>query len=137
MFVKISQNSRENTCVTVSFLIKLHTCFPVNFPKYLRKSFLRNTSRRLLLVTVFSSTVVKRLKHFQKFRHSLLFSSNKMLLSSSVLHKKICKNFLVKSLYWLLNYLFLDSFHSQLWNFLKLNRTNKNWCPNVSSLGIK
>ena len=76
---KILQNSHENTCVGVSFLIKLlawgkhlywslsfnkvaglrpatlfkkglqHRCFPVNFVKFLGQPFLRNTSRRLLL----------------------------------------------------------------------------------------
>ena len=57
----ISQNSRENT--GVSFLIKLqasaskfikkrfwHRCFPVNFAKFLRTPFLKNTSQRLLLI---------------------------------------------------------------------------------------
>ena len=45
----ISQNSLEDTCATVSFLIKLlkkrlwHACFPVNFAKFLRTSFLQNT----------------------------------------------------------------------------------------------
>ena len=44
-----AQNSRENTCVTASFLIKLqaclwHRCFPVNFGKILRTTFLQNTS---------------------------------------------------------------------------------------------
>ena len=44
VFLEISQNSQENTCVRVSFLIKLqalkkrlwHRCFPVNFVKFLR-----------------------------------------------------------------------------------------------------
>ena len=41
VFLKISQNSRENTCARVSFLIKSylkkklwHWCFPVNFAKF-------------------------------------------------------------------------------------------------------
>ena len=54
--LKISQNSRENTCARVSFLIKLQAagyrpatllkkriwqrCFPVNFVKFLRTPFL-------------------------------------------------------------------------------------------------
>ena len=52
--LEISQNSRENTCARVSFLIKLlaeaevtlltkgswHRCFPVNFVKFLRTPFL-------------------------------------------------------------------------------------------------
>ena len=60
VFLEISQNSKENTCARVSFLIKLqarpllkkrlwHRCFPVNFAKFLRTPFLQNTSGRLLL----------------------------------------------------------------------------------------
>ena len=60
VFLEISQNSQENTCARVSFLIKLqdsglrtatllkkrlwHRCFPVNFVKFLRTPFLQNTS---------------------------------------------------------------------------------------------
>ena len=53
MFLEISQNSQENTCVRVCFLIKLqarpatlfkkrlwHRCFPVNFVKFLRTTFI-------------------------------------------------------------------------------------------------
>ena len=39
MLLKISQNSQENTCARISFLIKLQAwqrCFPVNFVKVLR-----------------------------------------------------------------------------------------------------
>ena len=55
------QNSQENTCAKVSFLIKLqgpatlfkkrlwHRCFSVNFTKFLKPPFLQNTSERLLL----------------------------------------------------------------------------------------
>ena len=65
MFFEISQNSHENTCVRVSFLMKLqilclrpatllkmrlwHRCFPVKFAKFLRTVFLQNTSGRILL----------------------------------------------------------------------------------------
>ena len=45
VFLKILQNSKENTCIRLSFLIKLwHRCFPVTFEKFLRISFLKNTS---------------------------------------------------------------------------------------------
>ena len=50
VFLEISQNSQENTCARVSFLITLlkkrlwHRCFPVNFAKFLRTPFLQNTS---------------------------------------------------------------------------------------------
>ena len=62
VFLEISQNSQENTCVRASCLIKLQArpatlpkkrlwrrCFPANFVKYLRTPFLQNTSGRLLL----------------------------------------------------------------------------------------
>ena len=62
VFLEISQNSQENTCVRVSFLIKLqaapatllkkrlwHRCFPVNFAKFLRTPFLKEHLRWLLL----------------------------------------------------------------------------------------
>ena len=47
-FSKILQNSQENTCARVSFLINLQAeasrlwrrCFPVNFAKFLRTPFL-------------------------------------------------------------------------------------------------
>ena len=45
-FLEISQNSQENICVRVTFLIKLQAC---NFVKLLRTPFLQNTSGRLLL----------------------------------------------------------------------------------------
>ena len=62
VLLKISENSREITCARVSFLIKLknikliklkkrlwHRCFPVNFPKFLRTTFLLEHLWRLLL----------------------------------------------------------------------------------------
>ena len=63
MFLDISQNSQENTCARVSrptILLKKrlwHRCFPVNFVKFLRTSFLQNTSGRLflLLQNIFST----------------------------------------------------------------------------------
>ena len=55
VFVKISQNSQQNTCATVSFLIKLlvstcnfikkrllHRCFPVSFVKFLKTPFFKD-----------------------------------------------------------------------------------------------
>ena len=40
VFLEILQNSQENTCARVSFLIRLwHRRFPINFVKFLRKSF--------------------------------------------------------------------------------------------------
>ena len=53
VFWKLSQNSQENTCTRVSFLIKLqaeeHRCFPVNFAKFSKTPFLQGTSGSLLI----------------------------------------------------------------------------------------
>ena len=63
LFLKILQNSQENTCARVSFLIKLqdlkpatllkkrvwHKCFPVNFAKFLRTPFVPEHLGWLLL----------------------------------------------------------------------------------------
>ena len=62
MLLEISQNSQENTCIRIFFLIKLQDyacnfikkealsqCFPVNFVKFVKTPFLQNTSERLLL----------------------------------------------------------------------------------------
>ena len=60
--LEISQNTQENTCARVSFLIKLqaevcnvikkrlwHMCFPMNFSKFLKITFLTEDLRWLLL----------------------------------------------------------------------------------------
>ena len=48
MFLKVSRNSQENTCASISFLIRpatlfkkrlRHRCFPVNFAKFLATPF--------------------------------------------------------------------------------------------------
>ena len=55
VFLEIFQNSQENTCAQVSwpatFLKKRlwHNCFPVNFTKFLRRPFLTEHIRWLLL----------------------------------------------------------------------------------------
>ena len=56
--LEISQNTQENTCARVSFLIKLqaevcnvikkrlwHMCFPMNFSKFLKITFLTEDLR--------------------------------------------------------------------------------------------
>ena len=66
VFLKISQNSLENTCARVSFLIKLqaspatllkkrlcHRYFPVNFAKFSRTPLLIEHIRWLLLVFLY------------------------------------------------------------------------------------
>ena len=57
VFLEILQNSQENTyanslcCKACNFIKKKlwHRCFPVNFWKFLRTPFIKNTSGRLLL----------------------------------------------------------------------------------------
>ena len=44
MFLNISQNAQENTCVLISFLINL--CFPVSFAKFLLTLFNRTSPVR-------------------------------------------------------------------------------------------
>ena len=68
-FQNISPILHENTCPRVSFLIAgLHSpeiirpwywCFLVNFVKFLRKSFWRNTSGQLLLKNVIFTGITK------------------------------------------------------------------------------
>ena len=69
VLLEISQNSQENTCDGVSFLIKLqalglrpaatllkkrlwHRCFPVNFAKFIRAPFLTEHLWWLLLIVI-------------------------------------------------------------------------------------
>ena len=65
VFLEISQNSQEDTCARVSFLINLQApacnlikketlaeVFSCKFPKFLRTTFSQNTSGRLLLCGV-------------------------------------------------------------------------------------
>ena len=68
VFLEISQNSQENACSRVSFLIKLqasglspttllkkrlwHSCFPVNFLKFLRTPFFMDRLWWLLLYMI-------------------------------------------------------------------------------------
>ena len=51
VFLEISQNSQEDTCARVSFLIGRlwHRCFPVSFVKFLRTPFLTEHLWWLLL----------------------------------------------------------------------------------------
>ena len=71
VFLEISQNSQESTCARVSFfnialqtLLKKrlwHRCFPENFVKFLRTSFLQKISGRLLLKFIVSWEVHRSL----------------------------------------------------------------------------
>ena len=59
VFLKISQNSQENTCARVFFEKKRlwHWCFPVNFVKFLRTPFLIEHLRWLLLTVLIKSVL--------------------------------------------------------------------------------
>ena len=84
VFLEFSQNSQENTCTRVSFLIKLqappatllkkglwHRCFPVNFTKFLRTPFFYRTP----LVAVFESGANHR-DCYNAWRFLLTFNFN-------------------------------------------------------------
>ena len=79
VFLEISQNSQENTCARVSFLIKLqawpatllkkrlwHRCFPVNFAKFLRTPFFTEHLWWLLLnmISTISSSITSHQFNF-------------------------------------------------------------------------
>ena len=81
--LRIAQNSKENTCARVSFLIKLqaclrpatffkkrllHRCFPVNFAKFPRTPFSKNTSRLLLPKWTIIIKVKPRSNQYQSSR---------------------------------------------------------------------
>ena len=54
VFLEISQNSQENTCVRPATLLKKrlwHRCFPVNFVKFLRTPFFTEHLWWLLLMS--------------------------------------------------------------------------------------
>ena len=59
VFLEISQISQQNACATASFLKKrfCQRCFPVNFAKFLRTSFLTEHIRWLLLAFQSESTL--------------------------------------------------------------------------------
>ena len=90
MFLKISQNSWENTCARISFLINMQTwglatllknrkwrrCFPVNFAKFLGIPILKNISERLVLENnlemSISSVIKTKIALWRFFQHLYL-----------------------------------------------------------------
>ena len=68
VFLEISQNSQENTCARVSFLIKLlasdHRCFPVNFVKFLRAPFFIEHLWWLLLRLIYQLTIFSHMNTY-------------------------------------------------------------------------
>ena len=70
VFLNISQNSEESSCAGFSFSTKLqadycrcavkrlpHMCFPKKFAKFLRTSFLKSISGRLIMDTKFFQAI--------------------------------------------------------------------------------
>ena len=90
LFLEISQNSQENACARVSFLISLlkrrlwHLCFPVNFSRFLRTTFFTEHLRWLLLGVeihrdnqLFSRTVYGR-----ESNNDVYLNSNSLVLDT-------------------------------------------------------
>ena len=115
VFLEIRQNSQEITYAIVSFSIRLatllkkrlcHRCFSVNFVKFLRTSFLQNTSRWLLLQCA-------KIRFWDQFfkKTNLLGKAQKPLLFCSPFFwkKKYWLQFLTSSLNWcqLVNWLYI------------------------------
>ena len=85
VFLEILQNSQENTCARVSFLIKLqatllkkrlwHRSFPVNFAKFRRTPIFTEQLRWLLLLLSYSnlleetSIIIKNVYFIQLYRY--------------------------------------------------------------------
>ena len=105
LFLKISQYSQENTCVSVSFykvaglqacnFIKKrlqHWCFPVNIAKYLGTPILRNICEQLLLyleriipLTVLLKTLFENLENSQGFQFSFIFRSRQQFTATFII----------------------------------------------------
>ena len=78
VFIEISQNSQENTCARVSFLIKFlknrpwHSCFTVSFVKFLRAPFFTEHLRWLFLLFILvASIVVTWVSQFSRHKFKL------------------------------------------------------------------
>ena len=95
VFLKILEKSQENTCVGVSFFIKLQAwghqlyckrdsetvVFSVNLAKFLRTPFLSNTSGRLLLYFIEGR---KKPPHFKLERIKLIWYTVMFLLETFI-----------------------------------------------------
>ena len=95
MFLEISQSSQENTCARYSFLIKFqaltcnfikkrlwHKCFLMNFAKFLKKPFLRNTSGRLLLSIILTAKYERIWKKIMKDISQFTFTCSKLTIET-------------------------------------------------------
>ena len=85
-FLEIRQNSQENTCARVS-LLKMRLwrrCFPVNFKKFLRTSFLTEHLRWLLLYLPEQNHVIKFVDVFySRTKMKLCLEKNNFLKNGS------------------------------------------------------
>ena len=105
VFFEISQNSQENTCARVSFLIKLqappatllkkrlwHSCFPVSFAKFLRTPFLTEHLRRLLLysyyITILEGSLCEKIRKISYIYGLFTWTKN---IRKKVFQKKTAK----------------------------------------------
>ena len=101
-FIKRSQNSQENTCATFSFLKKFliqtlfkkrhcHRCFPVNFVKSLRTTFLQDTFGRLLTRVLYIMWIFLRYTcYWFQNQHSTCFLKSVLNIPENSLKKKAC-----------------------------------------------
>ena len=128
-FLEISQNSQENSCVRVSLLKKStsllkkrlwHRCFPANFVKFLRTSFLTKNLWWLLLFYHNNSTKIHKDHLYCK-----LFFTSKYFSSGN----KHCFYFQLSSLqkYFFKATILGKIFGTEWRNPVKLDRTRKFW----------
>ena len=133
MFLENSQNSLENTCARVSFLIKKRLlekrlwqrCFPVNFSKFLRTPFIQSTSGRqllkfwdlwLFLQKNYIKNVWQGRKYASSVRQSFLIEDYRNFTDAS-----LCKNGLVLT--------FIIHHRVDIRTKLNLSRKTFIWCP--------
>ena len=104
VFLEISQNSQENTCVRASYSIKLqasglrhatllknrlcHRCFPVNFVKFLRTPFYGTPLVAASVQTNLSKRVQKNLLKAQNFT-KMNFTADALTITCRNLSEKI------------------------------------------------
>ena len=84
-FLKIPQNSQENTCVRVSLLIKLKALGRRNLAKFLKTPFLTEHLRWLLLSYVKDYPSMA----FKVFNRELLVTDNARSISKHMLFLKV------------------------------------------------
>ena len=86
LFLNISQDSQEYTCVTVSFFNKVagiwHRKFAGNFLQFLRGPFLENTYARLLLIIGRNSSKKKTVKKKNYGKCSPFLSNSRVVLET-------------------------------------------------------